>query len=397
LRIVVVTPWLPVKTGVSYYSYNLYNEIQKSAKVTIIGTKSSDPSAGEDLKIVQGWSPGILGVFQALKECLAHRGDIFHIQAELVVFRSILGTVLLPFMIMALRLTRRPVVVTLHGIINLSGFSNHAYKADNFRLQLFGWFQWLAPLLARAHTMAICSMSSKIIVHNGLMKEELVERYDVQGDKIIVIPHGVKMADPSDNSQQSPSSHRLLFFGFLRPSKGLESLVRAFERSVRKIPDLHLTITGGVPFEDGKYKGRLGELAKSLGVAEKVDIGEGMVPENEIGGLISSSDMVVLPYLDNFIESSGALAEVMDYGKPVICTCTPRFLADLIPPRECLMVQPGDVDGLSEAILTLLQDRKLAETIGQNLKIKAQTRYWDIIAQRLLKEVYEPLVMKSES
>jgi glycosyltransferase involved in cell wall biosynthesis len=374
----------------------LYNELQKSAKVTVIGTRLSDLSSNEDLKIIRGWAPGILGIFQALKQCIIHRGDIFHIQAELIVFRSILGTFFLPFMIMVLRLTSRPVVVTLHGLVNLTSSGVHTYDPDNLRLQLFEWTQWLIPFLARAHVMAICSMSSKIIVHNHLMKEELVGRYGVQANKIIVIPHGVTKANYSDKIQYAPFSHKLLFFGFLRPSKGLEYLVKAFEKSVQKIPDIHLMITGGVPFEDEKYKRRLRELVNSLGINEKVEISESMVPENEIGGLITSSDMIVLPYLDNFIESSGALADVMDYGKPVICTCTPRFRADLISGKECLMVQPGDVDGLCEAILTLLQDTKLAENIGLNLKMKAQNRYWEIIAQRLLREVYEPLVMKRE-
>jgi glycosyltransferase involved in cell wall biosynthesis len=394
---VVVTPWPPLRSGVSFYSLNLYQEVAKLAEVRVIGNKSSDITESKGLEVVRGWSPGIRGVFQTFMRCVTKRADLFHIQAELIVFQSILGTFLLPLMVLSLRLTRRPVVLTFHGVINLAHSGKLSYEPDDLQLRLFKRQPWLTRFIIRTHIMLLCVFANKVIVHNDIMKTALVEQYGIPMTKITTIPIGVKKITQTFNQQDESSSRKLLFLGFVRPSKGLENLIKALEKVRQRFPNVRLIIEGGLPFEEEKYTTHLLELIKTFGLNDIVEISGKMVNFDEIGDLIASANIIILPYLDDFLEASMVLGDIMDYGKPLICTRTPRFSGDLISGKECLMVQPGDVDALSEAILTLLEDTKLAETIGLNLKIKAQTRYWEIIASRLLGEVYGPLVMKSES
>jgi len=115
-----------------------------------------------------------------------------------------------------------------------------------------------------------------------------------------------------------------------------------------------------------------------------VKIIKGFLTENELEELILESDILIFPYTDNFVEASGALARVMDYEKPVICTRTLRFIGDLRDTKDCIMVPPCNDKKLRDAIINLVQNKSLRDELKMNLKKKASYRYWDVLARRYI-------------
>jgi glycosyltransferase involved in cell wall biosynthesis len=160
-------------------------------------------------------------------------------------------------------------------------------------------------------------------------------------------PRTPQRGDPSPRAplggDKSPQAHRtrLLFFGIVRPYKGLDVLLRAMARAPS---NLTLTVAG-------EFWGGTGETEKliaELGLAGRVTLRPGYLPASGIPALFAEADALVLPYREATASQNALLA--FAYGVPVITT-TAGALAD--PVRDGvdgLTCAPGDVADLARAL-----------------------------------------------
>ena len=81
--------------------------------------------------------------------------------------------------------------------------------------------------------------------------------------------------------------------------------------------------------------------------------------------------------------------EYMACGKPVITTDVGN-LKNIIGRHECgLLVQPGDIDGMSQALMKLVKDPELSQKLGENGREAAVRHYsWGVISEKLLDVMY---------
>ncbi|GAA1851211.1 glycosyltransferase [Myceligenerans crystallogenes] len=105
------------------------------------------------------------------------------------------------------------------------------------------------------------------------------------------------------------AGRRALYFGLVRPYKGIDALVRAF----RAVPaaDARLRIVGPV-----KDDGVLGEVRELAGGDERIEIRGGFVPDAALVREIGESRLVVLPY--RRMHNSGAALLALSLGRPVL-------------------------------------------------------------------------------
>jgi glycosyltransferase involved in cell wall biosynthesis len=276
-----------------------------------------------------------------------------------------------------LRLFSKPIIITMHSVISTGAISKSF--AGNFVLKAFS-----KPVVLSI-TKLIGVLSSSIIVHNALMKEALIKEYNLNPSKIVVIHHGVAEARILKEVEPNPNS--ILFFGHLRPMKGIENLLQAFRLLSEKNHDAKLFIVGSPHAHDKPdYMKNLQNKIMEIG-ASKVTL-ETFVSENRLSQLIAASEIIVLPYLDDgFIEASGALARVIDYEKTVVCTNISKFRGEL-DESECAFVSPEDATDLAEALGLLLSNARLRKEKAKRLKKLAKTRYWDVVAEEYV-EFYE--------
>jgi glycosyltransferase involved in cell wall biosynthesis len=133
---------------------------------------------------------------------------------------------------------------------------------------------------------------------------------------------------------------RLLFFGIVRPYKGLDVLLQA----LAKVPDVSLTVAG--EFWGGTEQTEA--LVRSLGLSRRVRIRPGYVPAEVIPGLFTDVDALVLPYRSGTASQNVWLAH--EHGVPVIATRA-GTLADAVDDGvDGLLCEPGDPDALAAAI-----------------------------------------------
>ncbi|MFA1539705.1 glycosyltransferase family 4 protein [Actinomadura monticuli] len=158
-------------------------------------------------------------------------------------------------------------------------------------------------------------------------------------------PHLPAERAPSegDGSQGGAKVHRrLLFFGLIRPYKGVDVLLRALAEGP---DDVSLTVAGeywGDCLDD------LRELARSLDLESRVELRSGYVPAADVPGLFASADAVVLPY--RMATASQNVLMAYEHGLPVIATDVGGFAAQVRVGVDGLLCPPDDVAALAAAL-----------------------------------------------
>ena len=144
----------------------------------------------------------------------------------------------------------------------------------------------------------------------------------------------------------SEKPFRFVSVGLLTYKKGFDILLRAFADVLKKAPDTELTICGGGAEED-----ELRALAEMLGITKSVTF-TGMVTREECRENLCRSHAFVLPSRN---ETFGIVyIEAMACGLPIIMTRTSACEL-LVRSETGLAVEIGDADGLSKAMLRMME------------------------------------------
>lgn len=131
---------------------------------------------------------------------------------------------------------------------------------------------------------------------------------------------------------------RLLFFGIVRPYKGLDVLLRALAEGP---DDVALTVAG--EFWGGLDDTR--ELIRSLDLTSRVELRPGYVPAADVPGLFAAADALVLPY--RAATASQNVWMAYEHGLPVIATDVGGFADQIRDGVDGLICAPDDVTSLA--------------------------------------------------
>lgn len=247
--------------------------------------------------------------------------------------------------------------------------------------------------------------SNRIVAATPLEREQLVELYGADVNKIIVIPLGVDLAlfKPIPRSEamkaiglELPENHRLiLFVGRLDPLKGLDSLFKAMCKLTELEPtlakNLCLTVIGGDVDEDQA------NLSSELECLEKLKEEVGM---KDLIAFLGSRAQDMLPYyyssaevcvVPSHYESFGLVAlEAMACGTPVIASRVGGLQHTIEDGETGFLVPAGDPDALAEKLRLILLDHELRTRLAMRARQRAQTYTWQSVADHIL-SLYEDL------
>jgi glycosyltransferase involved in cell wall biosynthesis len=211
-----------------------------------------------------------------------------------------------------------------------------------------------------------------IVVHSEHGAARLRDELGLDPAKVHVIPHGALtgLDVPGDAPFARPDKPVVLFFGLLRPYKGVDVLLEAWRRAEL---DAELWIVGMPRMDTSFIHGR--------GVRTALRF----VPGAELAGAFRAADLVVLPYRE--IDQSGVLFTALAFGKPILASAVGGFAevqaAELVP--------PGDAEALATALSVLVNDpARLAQLAAASRAAAAGPYSWDAIAARTL-ELYSRL------
>jgi glycosyltransferase involved in cell wall biosynthesis len=247
----------------------------------------------------------------------------------------------------------------------------------------------------RRYETQLMKRSDALIAVSRYTVGELTELYGIEEEKIHVIYNGVDInkfkprpgrAELRREFGLEQEKKIVLFVGRLYHRKGLETLLHSIPPVLQEFGDVKFAISG-TGFK--KKEQNLRDLAKELDIEDTVTF-LGYVPDEKLPELYSASDIFVLPAIyENF---PFAILEAQATALPVISTKVggiPEFLADN---ENGFLIDPGDPEQLTQRILALLQDPKLAKEMGrQGRKLIEEKFSWRLITSQVI-DLYNKLL-----
>jgi glycosyltransferase involved in cell wall biosynthesis len=176
------------------------------------------------------------------------------------------------------------------------------------------------------------------------------------------------------------ADHRLLlFFGFVRPYKGLPDLIEAMP-AVLQDGAATLLVVGEV------WQGRqdYARLVEQRGLAEHVRFVDRYVSNDETAMYFAAADLVVMPY--RHATTSAAVQLAFAYGVPVIATRTGSMAEAIDDGVTGFLVEPGDVAGLAGAIRRFFREGR-AEAFRAAIADQRRRFTWAPVVDGVLQPV----------
>ncbi len=363
----------PDVCGVSDYSRRLVRELAVlGIDARVVTTSGLDASADADVRaeaVCPSWT--VRGALK-LGRILRSRGaDVVHIQFPSQRFHGQWGIHVLPIY---LRARDVRVVTTLHEYC-------------------------MAPWGGRLKQLLNVAFSNRIILTN---EEDmaLVGRW-TSPEKLALVRIGSNI-EPEGSSDEGrallakvglgPDRPVLVFFGFARPGKGLETLFEALPYLPHELM-AQVAIVSADPEPD--YKSRMSAFCAELGVGESVKW-TGYLPERDVSSVLMASTVAVLPFEDGASARRGSLLAALVHGVPVVTTAGPGTPGVFRHGTNMLLSPPGDSYELAANIARMLRDDGLRADISHGAAALGVEFSWRQIAMGNA-EVYHSLTARRRS
>jgi glycosyltransferase involved in cell wall biosynthesis len=196
---------------------------------------------------------------------------------------------------------------------------------------------------------ALYDSCDRVITHSENGRARLLGEVGVDPARVVVVPHPVLADDrgpePPDRRTAGDS---VLFFGLLRPDKGLDVLIEALPALAARVPGVQIEVVGSPRMPVVPLQAR----AHALGVADRISWDLRFVTDEEAAAAFARAAVICLPYRE--IENSGVLAEAIRHGVVPVTTAVgglPEILGRYDLP---LPVAIDDVAGLAARLAEAL-------------------------------------------
>jgi len=200
----------------------------------------------------------------------------------------------------------------------------------------------------RALTHAVLSRCRGVLVHTAA-QELLAHRVAPDADVAVAPLPAPGLATSTPEPRTGPPTRALLFFGLVRPYKGLDVLLRALADPVTP-PDVRLVVAG----EFWTPVAQTRALVAELGLTARVDLRPGYVDAADLPALYASVDAAVLPYRS--ATASIVADTARSFGLPVLATrvgALPDAVRDGV---DGVLVAPADPAALAAGIARLYDE-----------------------------------------
>jgi glycosyltransferase involved in cell wall biosynthesis len=211
----------------------------------------------------------------------------------------------------------------------------------------------------------------RVVVHSRRGRAALAE-FGVPEERLRVIPHPAFRSDVS----RDDDGRTALFFGLIRPHKGLEDAIEA----VLRVDGARLLVAGDprIPLDGLR-----------LTAGARAEWRLGFLPDAELRRALSEATVALFPYRAE-IDVSGALLQALGTGVPAIVYDI-GGLGEIVGTYGAgAVVEPGDVDGMAAALRRLIEDPDALEAARRGAEAARDRLTWESSAAAHL-ELYREI------
>jgi len=371
--VLIVGPSPRFLSGISYYTLRLSNALADHHRVISLLFRNMLPR-----RLFPGWrrvgtgltslqysdSIRVREILDWYNPATWFRGSHEIQNADVVILEWWTSSVAHIFLaLMLLNISKKPVIIEFHEVVDPLEFS-------------------VGPIRIYARVMGrlIRRMASRYIVHSEHDRRLISTHYRIPEDKIGVIPHGLYDQYPvcdqvtSKRSLMAQDCFVFLFFGLIRPYKGVIHLIHAFEMVPQEIREHSLLYIIGEAWEDHASL----EAVSRSPVADRIRLLNKYASDDEIPLYFSSADALVLPYTR--ASQSGVAHIGISYGLPIIASQVGGLAESLSGYEGTTFVRPCDENELVHAMETVYSAGFQRYPVPVDLK-------WDSVAKKYDTEI----------
>ena len=340
LKVVMLGPGLDVKGGISRNENLFLQHAPSEVQIKHISTK-------EEGTVLLKTGVFFKSLFQLVWVLLTERVDLVHIRGSHrgSAFRQAILTWLV-------KAFRKPTVLQTH--------------ASEFHIFYANLAPWLQKFIAWSF-----SQGDRFVVLSESWKKFHTTNLGLDPDKVTVMYNPVKV--PPEVPIRYPSiPTKLIFLGHIGQRKGAFDLIKAFANLPEQEKNNSLLIMAG----DGEVEAAK-ELVASFNLSDKI-IFPGWIGTEERDLLLTKVDIFVLPSYNEGLPLS--MLEAMAWELPVVVTPVGGIAEIVIDGENGLLVEPGNIEQLQEAIKSLIADEDLRSVIADKGRQKMKSldihNYW---------------------
>jgi starch synthase len=257
------------------------------------------------------------------------------------------------YLFWGIHLRKYPVVVTIHD--------PQAHAGEKY-----GWLLHLV-------TKRLVLLSKAIVVHGKILREQFLQTYKYEKDKVTIIPLGNFDFYTVWKSHTSPVKNSLLFFGRIVPYKGLDVLLDACEILLSRGIDFTLTIAG-----EGELTPYMKDSSEKL--KKNITIHNRYIEEKDVAHFFESHETVVLPYKE--ATQSGVIPIAFAFERSIIATSVGAIPEVIRHKENGILVPPNSPKELADAIQLLFGNDQLRQQLASEGLITNTTKLsWPIVAE----------------
>lgn len=356
MKICLIGPTYPFRGGLSHYTTLLYKHLKQRHNIHFLAFKRQYPNwlfPGETDKdnsrepIQEAGVERILDSFNPVTWLQVFL-RIKHVRPDLVILPWWVSFWLPQFWTITTLLrifTRSKILFICHNVIEHEStiFDKLSTKlvlrnGDYFIVHSGEDFENLRKILPGADIKQSFHPTYEVFRAGSVSKEEARKQLDVEGNTI-------------------------LFFGFVRPYKGLRYLLEAFPAIVKQV-NAQLLIVGEFWEGEEKYRAHI----ERSGLKDKVRIVNRYIPNEEVGTYFAAADLVVLPYTS--ATGSGIVQAAFGCYKPVISTnvgCLPQMIEH---GKTGFVIPAEDSHAIAEAVVAFYQEDREEEFVENIIREK---------------------------
>jgi glycosyltransferase involved in cell wall biosynthesis len=233
----------------------------------------------------------------------------------------------------------------------------------------------------------IVDLAGQTVVMSNTALHRLRENYDVDPDKVTMVPHGAMagVATPTDTTGRRPI---ILTWGLIGPGKGLEIAIEAVGslKDLRPLPRyviLGKTHPKVQAAQGNAYLDGLKAKSHALGLEDVVEFDSRYLDTGSLVSEIRQADIALLPYESTEQVTSGVLVEALANGKPVVATAFPHAI-EMLGGGAGALVAHSDPDGMAAALRSLLSEPDMAARMATMATSIGSTLQWPVVADQYL-------------
>jgi glycosyltransferase involved in cell wall biosynthesis len=207
-----------------------------------------------------------------------------------------------------------------------------------------------------------------LIVMTNTSSQILVTDYNINPEKISVIPHGTHLLEHTNkddlkSTYQLEGKTILSTFGFIGLSKSIETTLQALPAISKKIPNILFLIIGkthpNTAAKEGEtYRQYLEEMIHELGMQEHVRWINYFLPTLELLDYLTLTDIYLFTSNDPNQAVSGTFSYAISSGCPVISTRIPH-VTEVLKPEMGVLIDFNQPAQLADAAIKLLENEPL--------------------------------------